>query len=114
MKQVFLAATVAFLATSALAHSPLEATVPEQDAILDVAPNEIALDFKGKIRLTRVTLTLDSQQATDLDLGAFKGFLSDYAIPVEPMGSGAYEVEWRGLGDDGHPMNGTFSFTVKD
>jgi len=29
------------------------------------------------------------------------------------MGPGIYEVEWRGLGADGHALNGTFSFTVK-
>jgi len=29
------------------------------------------------------------------------------------MGTGNYLIEWRGLGGDGHALNGTFSFTVE-
>jgi methionine-rich copper-binding protein CopC len=29
------------------------------------------------------------------------------------MGAGVYFVKWRGLGADGHALNGTFSFTVE-
>jgi methionine-rich copper-binding protein CopC len=29
------------------------------------------------------------------------------------MGAGVYQIEWRGLGVDGHPMSGSFSFEVK-
>lgn len=48
----------------------------------------------------------------DLDLDAFSGFISSYAIPMQYIGAGTYQIEWRGLGDDGHPMNAIFSFTV--
>lgn len=100
-------------ASSAFAHSPLEITVPANEAIVAEVPNEIVLDFKGNIRLTRVTMTHAVHEA-DLDLEGFSGFISDYTIPIQSMGAGTYQIEWRGLGDDGHPMNGTFSFTVAE
>ena len=34
-------------------------------------------------------------------------------LPMQDMGPGSYVVEWRGLGTDGHALNGTFNFTVK-
>jgi len=32
---------------------------------------------------------------------------------MNPVPNGEYKVDWRGLSEDGHPMKGTFSFTVK-
>ena len=40
-------------------------------------------------------------------------FAQEFALPMQDMGPGSYVVEWRGLGADGHALNGTFNFTVK-
>lgn len=113
MKTVLLASIVGLWAVSALAHSPLETSDPVDGAVLDAAPAEIHLGFDGDIRLTRVTMAHDGQDAVDLDLDALDGFASDVAIPVVPKGVGVYLITWRGLGSDGHVMNGSFSFTVQ-
>ncbi len=113
MKKIFLTSLMVVWSTSASAHSLLEATVPAHEAVIAEVPRELILDFKGYIRLTRVTLT-HAEQSADLDLDGFSGFISNYTIPLESMGAGMYQIEWRGLGDDGHPMNGTFSFTVEE
>jgi methionine-rich copper-binding protein CopC len=34
------------------------------------------------------------------------------AIPPADLPAGAYTVDWRGLASDGHPMQGTFGFTI--
>ena len=49
----------------------------------------------------------------DMDLGEQSAFTQEFALPMHDMGAGVYVVEWRGLGDDGHALNGTFSFTVE-
>ena len=36
------------------------------------------------------------------------------AMPPDNIPAGAYTVDWRGLSSDGHPMLGTFEFTVAD
>ncbi|MFV2052360.1 copper resistance CopC family protein [Aliiroseovarius sp. YM-037] len=113
MKQTMLTAMMGLWATGAFAHSPLEATIPANESIIAEAPSEIAMDFKGHIRLTRVSMTHADHPSVDLDLEGFDGFISDYAIPLQSMGSGVYLIEWRGLGVDGHALNGSFSFTVE-
>ena len=113
MTRSILTALMLIWATSAAAHSPLNATMPADKATVAEVPDEIMLAFKGDIRLTRVTMTHAEHEA-DLDLNGFSGFLSDFTIPLQSMGAGPYQIEWRGLGDDGHAMNGTFSFTVAD
>lgn len=105
---------VSFMATSAFAHSPLEATEPVNGAVVASVPTELFLDFKKDIRLTRVTMTHADSTSADMDLGDSKGFTDKFTIPLQDFGPGVYSFEWRGLGDDGHPMTDTFSFTVSE
>lgn len=113
LKQIVLTAMMGFWATGAFAHSPLAVTIPANESIVAEVPSEISMDFKGDIRLTRVSMAHADHPSVDLDLDGFDGFISDYAIPLQSMGSGVYLIEWRGLGADGHTMNGSFSFTVE-
>ena len=113
MKTTLLAGLMVTWATYAAAHSPLEATIPANEETMASVPAEIVLDFKGNVRLTRVVMTHASHEA-DLDLAGFEGFISDYTIQMPSVGAGTYQIEWRGLGDDGHPMDGRFSFTVEE
>ena len=113
MKNGLYAGVIAIWATTVLAHSPLDGTIPSNEAILSELPAEVLMDFKGDIRLTRVTLSHDCSRAINLDLAGQKTFAQEFALPMEDMGTGIYVVEWRGLGADGHALNGKFSFTVK-
>ena len=113
MRNILLAGAVGLWATSAFAHSALDTTVPADGAILSKPPSEIVLEFKGNIRLTRVTFTYAGEQATDMDLGENTSFASDFTFPFEGMGIGEYVINFRGLGTDGHVLNGTFSFTLE-
>ena len=113
MKNILLAAMIGIWATSAMAHSPLDSTTPANEATITEALSEIALDFKGNIRLTRMKMTYADNPSVNLDLSGHDGFISDYSVPMATMGSGIYVIEWRGLGDDGHALNGTFKFTVE-
>ncbi|MBY5932094.1 copper resistance protein CopC [Tateyamaria omphalii] len=113
MKRLLMTAMIGLWATDAVAHSPLETTLPADDAIVSEVPTDVTMNFQGNIRLTRVTMTHADQHTEDLDLEGFEGFISDYAIPLHSMGSGVYVIEWRGLGTDGHVLTGSFSFTVE-
>ena len=113
MKTILCAGAIAIWATTAVAHSPLDGTTPANGSIVSEMPVEVLMDFKGDIRLTRVTLSHDGSRAINLDLAGQKTFTQEFALPVEDMGTGIYVVEWRGLGADGHALNGKFSFTVK-
>ncbi|AXI46514.1 copper resistance protein CopC [Sulfitobacter sp. SK012] len=113
MKNILIAGMICVWATTGLAHSPLHGTTPANEASVAEAPTELLLDFKGDIRLTRVTMTHADHDSVDLDLSGNSGFISDYSVPMQPNGSGTYVIDWRGLGSDGHALNGTFSFTAE-
>ena len=113
MKTFLRAGTIGIWATGAMAHSPLDETTPTNEAIVTEMPTEVLMDFKGNIRLTRVSITHANKHSMDMDLGEQSAFTQEFALPMHDMGAGVYVVEWRGLGDDGHALNGTFSFTVE-
>jgi methionine-rich copper-binding protein CopC len=113
MKNILLAGMIGIWATSAMAHSPLDETIPANEATVTEMPTEVLMDFKNNIRLTRVAITHADTHSMDIDLGDQTAFTQEFALPMHDMGAGVYVVEWRGLGADGHAMNGTFSFTVE-
>ena len=113
MKTFLRAGMIGIWATGAIAHSPLDGTTPTNEAIVTEMPTEVLMDFKGNIRLTRVSITHANKHSMDMDLGEQTAFTQEFALPMHDMGAGVYVVEWRGLGDDGHALNGTFSFTVE-
>lgn len=95
------------------AHSQAQETSPANGAVLAQMPSEIALTFTDKLRLTKLEVRHSDGATQDIDLSSFKAFATEFALPLDAMGAGDYEVEWRGLGIDGHAMKGTFSFEVK-
>lgn len=113
MKTFLLAGMIGIWATGAMAHSPLDATTPANEATVTEMPTEVLMAFKGDIRLTRVAITHAATHSMDMDLGDQTAFTQEFALPMHDMGAGVYVVEWRGLGSDGHALNGSFSFTVE-
>lgn len=112
IKTLALAALFA-VPTVALAHSKSEATTPAKGATV-AAVEVIEMRFDDPMRVTAITLTgpdgvLDVTRETGLD-----PVIEFRAFPPEGMAAGAYLVDWRGLSADGHPMQGTFDFTIAD
>ena len=111
---VVLVLTLAFGAGNALAHSKKEATQPANGAVLETSPEMIGMTFEMPMRVTLLSLT--NQDATEHELTRtdnmqpVREFIA--APPVLPAGQ--YKVEWRGLAGDGHPMQGTFSFEIRN
>ncbi len=113
MKNLTLAACIVLSSAAANAHSKMNATTPEDGMILESPPTEIALNFSDKLRLTKVEASHSSGDTQSIDLSDHNAFVNAFKLPIEPMGTGIYEIEWRGLGVDGHAMQGEFSFEVE-
>ena len=113
MKTILLAGLIGIWAIGAIAHSPLDATTPANEATVTEMPTEVLMDFKDDMRLTRVAITHADTHSMEMDLGEQTDFTQEFSLPMHGMGTGVYVVEWRGLGSDGHALNGTFSFTVE-
>jgi len=112
MKKLATIALALVLANSAFAHSPVESTTPENGTTIAAIPTEIGFNFVNDIRLTRVDLAYPDQSSIRLDLGDQTSFAKEFTLPMDGMGDGTYRVDWRGLGADGHAMQGEFTFTV--
>ena len=113
MKPIVLAILIGIFSTPVSAHSKLASTVPADGAVVSLAPEVLSLRFAKAIRLVRVDMTHKGQPAAALDLGQQTGFVTEFSVPVPDRGDGQYLIEWRGLGVDGHAMQGTIRFQVK-
>lgn len=113
MKTILLAGMIGIWAIGAMAHTPLDGTTPANKTTVTEMPTVVLMGFKGDIRLTRVAIAHADTQSMDMDLGEQTAFTQEFALPMHDLGAGTYVVEWRGLGVDGHALNGTFSFTVE-
>ena len=112
MKKLTIFAFISMLATHVFAHSSVDTTTPDNGATVAEVPAEISFSFADDIRLTKVSMTHQDSQTVTLDLGGQTSFGRTFALPLISMGEGIYRIEWRGLGADGHAMQGEFTFTV--
>jgi methionine-rich copper-binding protein CopC len=112
MKKLAILVLVSTLATGAFAHSRVDTTTPENGAVIADVPPEISFNFAADIRLTRVDMIHQDHPSVRLDLGDQTSFDQVFTLPFQGMGEDIYRIVWRGLGVDGHAMQGEFTFTV--
>ncbi|NOD65606.1 copper resistance protein CopC [Ruegeria sp. HKCCD6109] len=97
----------------AAAHSKSEATTPADGATVTDVP-ELNMRFDDPMRIISVTLTSpDGDVEIERETG--RDPTTEFrATPLEELAPGNYRFDWRGMASDGHPMQGSFSFTVAE
>ena len=106
-------AVLLLLPTTAFGHSKAEQTTPGNNTTVEIV-EVIEIRFDDPMRVTTISLKgpdgeVEIKRETGLDpVTEFR------ASPTATVGSGIYRVDWRGLAADGHPMQGSFSFTVAE
>lgn len=111
IKSPLLILALAIMPVMASAHAKTGATVPADGETVRIVP-ELSMQFDDPIRIISVTLKsaeghVDIVRETGMDpLTMFR------ATPAQDLAPGSYQFEWRGMAADGHPMQGSFSFTV--
>lgn len=114
-KSALIATTVLILSTTlAFAHSDMKTTSPKNQAKLDAAPEMLHLTFSAPARVMKVVMThttADGANEMRLEVPS-RELVDEVHLTPEFPGAGAYRVEWRALGEDGHVMTGEFSFDV--
>lgn len=99
----------------AAAHDEMISSDPESGAALEASPEALTLTFSGNVmdigREVRVTdSTGESQVAQESTVDRQK-----LIQPLDNPGSTedeTYTVVWRVVSEDGHPIEGTFDYTV--
>lgn len=110
-----LGAAVLTVATAgaAGAHDRLESSDPPADSRLDAPPAQVVLTYSADVLPTGtqvVVTTPDDQVDAELTVD---GSTVTAALPAGLPG-GAYQVAWRVVSSDGHPIEGAFGFTVAE
>ncbi|MCH1638864.1 copper resistance CopC family protein [Paenibacillus barengoltzii] len=109
---VFLLTMIALIfPTIASAHTKLTSSSPKQDEAVNTPIDQIQLEFNTMIEpLSSFKLTGDAGTIDIKDLRidgqTMTGSLSD------GLKNGTYEVQWKIVGKDGHPIKGAYSFSV--
>lgn len=116
------------LPLTANAHSPLGSSSPQSGKTLDAPPTEIVMVFKLPAKLIKVNLTKSTIKQGESLLGELFGggdgdliplgtsFLMNvgerHVIPLPSLASGAYSLDWRAMGEDGHVVKGDLTFKI--
>jgi copper transport protein len=117
---LLLAALVAALALAlgpaspAHAHASLESSVPAPSSILDAPPTDITLDFDEPITVQPGAIRLLDGSGKDIALGLPERGSDPTVVTasVPEIPNGTYVVAWRVISQDGHPVDGAFTFDV--
>lgn len=102
-------------ASPAAAHNSLQAANPAQDARLSTPPTQITLKFLQKLdpAFTTIVLSDASQRKVPTSEPAVAGATGIVTIG-QPLANGSYTVAYRVVSADGHPVQGSYSFTIAD
>ncbi|MEW2383852.1 copper resistance CopC family protein [Micromonospora sp. NPDC047707] len=102
-------------AAPAAAHNTLKAATPAKDARLTEPPTQITLEFMQKLNPSFTTITLSdaAQQKVPTSEPAVTGTKGAITID-QALTNGAYTVAYRVVSADGHPVQGSYRFTVAD
>ncbi len=112
-----LVATVLAVLTAgaARAHNSLTGATPAKNATLDESPGGVELTFLQKVDPAALTITVTDagQRAVPAGPPRADGKTGSITFP-EPLPNGVYTVTYRVVSQDGHPVRGSYRFTVAD
>lgn len=99
-------------AVPAAAHAYLLDSSPEDGATVDDPPTEIVLEFSEAIQPDFVQVAVLDEADEPLKVAAPDVAGPLVTQPVTELQPGAYRVSYRVVSADGHPVDGSVSFTV--
>ena len=103
------------VAAPAAAHDELISSTPATDEQLAVAPESVTLTFSGEILPMGAAVVVADADGHDWADGEPERSDNVVTIALEPdMPDAGYEVRWRVVSEDGHPISGLVPFTIGD
>ena len=112
-------ATTVAAATPASAHAVLLSTAPSGFQLLPDSPRELRLTFSEPVDVGLTSVRLVSPRGADVEgLGAPvhpDGAAASVVIPIpDTLANGTYTAVWRVVSADTHPVQGAFTFSVRE
>lgn len=114
MKKVIYATLLLLLLCSPTvsAHTSLTNLSPADGEVVKEEIHEVVLEYNIKIESTS-TVKVINEKSEEI-VGTTQ--VSDNVMTIgfiEPLDNGTYTVEWKIIGADGHPIQGIYSFDVR-
>lgn len=100
-------------AGAASAHTRLLSSDPADGASLDASPARVSLEFNETMQPEFSTITVVGPDGTAYQSGAPTADGRTIGTAVSPLGAaGRYEIGYRVISEDGHPVTGSVGFTL--
>ncbi|HEX2143877.1 MAG TPA: copper resistance protein CopC [Glycomyces sp.] len=100
-------------ASGAWAHATATKTDPESGALLDAPPGEVVVEFNESVTPVDAATGVVAPDGDRADTGVTQSEDGTaIAIAIDADAEGTYLVGYRVVSDDGHPVSGTFTFSV--
>jgi methionine-rich copper-binding protein CopC len=99
---------------SAQAHTPLVSSNPAAGSVQDVAPDHVVLEFDEPVAADDGSVVVRDSEGRDRVAGVLRSVNGRLvSVVLDPDGpTGAWEVSFRVVGQDGHLVTGDFGFSV--
>jgi hypothetical protein len=102
-------------ATPALAHNQLVSAAPDRDATLRKAPTAVTLAFLQRLDPESTTVVVSDAGKRPVPASEPVVKAKTAAVTLDgPLDNGRYTVAYRVVSVDGHPVQGSYTFTVAD
>ncbi|HEX5598713.1 MAG TPA: copper resistance CopC family protein [Micromonosporaceae bacterium] len=100
-------------AAPAAAHNQLSSATPAKDAVLPAPPDEVVLEFVERLnpKFTTIVVTDEGKKTVSTSAPQISGARGSITF-TQPLEAGTYTVAYRVVSLDGHPVQGSYSFTV--
>ena len=100
--------------TTASAHDTVIGTAPGDGETLTTAPTQVSVELSAVPQAIGSRMLVTSSDGTVLFDG--EPTITDRVASVElpAVANDGYQVAWRLVSSDGHPIDGTFGFVVED
>lgn len=97
----------------AWAHSKLEGSDPASDSSMATAPQKVSLTFNEPVQPGFTVITVIGPDGDDYHSGDISEVDDTVSVGVLPLGpAGAYQIGYRVVSADGHPVSGNVPFTM--
>ena len=100
-------------AAPAIAHTRLESSNPADGASVSAAPGQVTLAFNQEMKADFSTITVIGPDGATWQTGLVSSGGKSVSTQVRPLGPvGRYDIGYRVLSEDGHPVTGKLAFTL--
>jgi len=111
---VAIAGTALLPAAPVFAHASLQDSDPAANSVLTEAPTSVSLDFDEEVEPSLSAINLYGADGAEIEVGdtvtGADGSIVKVDLPT--LDDGLYAVVWQVTSDDGHVVDGAFSFQV--